>query len=66
MTVKYWKIKKMNINKFGSEVRNHYTDLDQERSLGQLLTDYNEILLETLNKHAQLHEKMCKITHRKL
>ena len=65
MTVKYQKIKNINIDKFGSDVRNYYTDLDQERSsLEQLLTNYNETLLGTLNKHAPLHEEKCRITHR--
>ena len=58
MTVKYWKIKKINIDKFGSDVRNYCTDQDQERSLEELLPHYNETLLGTLNKHAPLHEKM--------
>ena len=58
MTVKYQKIKNINIDKFGSNVRNYYTDLDQERSL---LTNYNETLLGTLNKHAPLHEKNAKL-----
>ena len=40
---------------------NHYTDPDQEISLGQLLTDYNETLLKTLNRHAPLHEKSAKL-----
>ena len=64
MTVKYWKIKNINIDKFGSDVRNYCTDQDQERSLEELLTHYNEMLLGTLNKHAPLHENKCKITHR--
>ena len=62
MTVKYLKIKNINIDKFGSDVRNSYTDLDQERTLEQLLTNYNETLLGTLNKHVQLHEKMQNYT----
>ena len=28
MTVKYWKIKNINIDKFSSDVRKYYTDLD--------------------------------------
>ena len=64
MTVKYWKVKNINIDKFGSDVRNYCTDQDQERSLEELLTHYNEMLLGTLNKHAPLHENKCKITHR--
>ena len=47
-----------------SDVRNYCTDQDQERSLEELLTHYNEMLLGTLNKHAPLHENKCKITHR--
>ena len=39
MTVKYRKIKNINIDKCSSNVRNHYTDLHHERSLGQLLTN---------------------------
>ena len=66
MTEKYQNTKNINIDKFHSEIRNYCTDLDQERSLKQLVTDYNEILLGTLNKHAPLHEKKCKITHRQL
>ena len=62
MTVKYWKIKNINIDKFGSDVRNYCTGQDQERSLEELLTHYNEMLLGTLNKHAPLHENKCKIT----
>ena len=57
MTVKYGKIKNINIEKFCSNVRNYYTDLDQERLLEKLLTIYNETLLGTLNKHAPLHEE---------
>ena len=64
MTVKYQKIKNINIDKFGSDVRNYCTDHDQERSLEELLTHYNEMLLGTHNKHAQLCENKCKITHR--
>ena len=64
MTVKYWKIKSINIDKFGSDVRNYCTDQDQERSFEELLSYYNEILLGTLNKHAQLCEIKYKITHR--
>ena len=66
MTVKYQKIKNINRDKLNSDIRNHYTDLYQERSLGQLLTDYNETLLKTLNSNAPLPEKKCKITHRQL
>ena len=64
MTVKYWKIKNITIDKFGSYVRKYYTDLDKERSLDQLLTNYNGTLLETLNKHVPFHETKCKIIHR--
>ena len=60
--IKYQQIKNINIDEFGSNVRNHYTDLDQESPCGQLLTDYNETLLETfknmshcLRKSAKLH-----------
>ena len=58
MTVKYQKIKNINIDKFGNDVRNYCTDQDQVRSVEELLTHYNETLLGTLNKHAPLHEKM--------
>ena len=61
MTVKYWKIKNINIDKFGSDARNYFTDQDEERSLEELLTHYNETLLGTLNKHAPLHEKNAKL-----
>ena len=62
MTVKYWKIKTINIDTFGSNIRNYCTDQDQERSLEEPLTHYNETLLGTLNKHAPLHEKMQNYT----
>ena len=62
MTVKYQKIKNINIGKFGSDVRNYYTDQHQERSLEELLTHYNETLLGTLSKHSPLHEKMQNYT----
>ena len=61
MTIKYWKIKNINIDKFGSDIWNYCTDQDQERSLEELLTHYNDMLLQTLNKHASLHEKKSKL-----
>ena len=45
MTVKYQKIKNINIDKFCSNVRNYYTDLDQERPHIKCYKDSQETIL---------------------